>query len=80
MSRVVPCRWTDRRDETISLFSLLKYRQGDYVFVMQFEATFFSFKDHHHTKPDVMRRNMGIKYKSIYISMLDVTRMCFIKL
>ena len=40
---------------------------------MQLEAMSFSFKDHHHTKSDVMRRNMRIKCKVIYISMLDLT-------
>jgi hypothetical protein len=73
MSRVVPCGWTDRRDEINSRFSRLKFRQRDYLFVMQFEATSFSFKGHHHTKSDVMRRSMGIKCKVIYISMLDLT-------
>jgi hypothetical protein len=73
MSRVVQCGWTDRRDETNSRFSRLKYRQRGYVFVTQFEATSFSFKDRHRTKSDVMRRNMGIECKVIYISMLDLT-------
>jgi hypothetical protein len=73
MTRVVPCRRTDGRDEISSRFSRLKYRQSDYVFFMQLEATSFSFKDHRHTKSNVMCRNMGIKCKTIDISMLDLT-------
>jgi hypothetical protein len=68
----VPCGRTDGPDDTNSRFSRLIYRQRDHVLVTQLEATSFSFKDHHHTKSDVMRRDMGIKCKAIYISMLDL--------
>jgi hypothetical protein len=73
MTQVGSCRQTDRRDETNSRFSRLKYRQRDYVFVVLLEATSFSFKGHHHTKSYVMRRNVGTKCKAIYISMFDLT-------